>query len=175
MAPVVEVARLLHDDLVQPYMDPVPEQRLHLTLHDVCGVDEMSDAAVAALVSKVTHAVSQRRPIEVRLGPAFMGAEGVLLGAARADEFESLREAVRNAQRKVAAPVPARSPGPMFAHVSLGYTHAVGDSTSLTMRLSARESETAVPVTVSGLVLVRQRREPPAYVWTVHERIAFSG
>jgi 2'-5' RNA ligase len=175
MAPVVEVARLLHDDVAQPYMDPVPEEWLHLTLTDVCGVAEMSDDAVAGLVSKVARSVSRRRPIEVRLGPAFMGAEGVLLGAARADEFESLREAVRGAQRKVAAPAPAPSPGPMFAHVSLGYTHAVGDSSDLVMRLSGREGETAVPVTVSGLLLVRQRREPPAYTWTVHERIAFSG
>jgi 2'-5' RNA ligase len=175
MAPVVEVARRLHDDLVQPYLQPVPEPWLHLTLHDVCGTDEVSLDAVGALISRVASAVSQRRPIQMRLGPAFMGAEAVLLGAAQVGEFESLREAMRSAQRKVAAPSPAPSPGPMFAHVSLGYTHAVGDSSSLAMDLSAREKDTAVPMTVKGVVLVRQQCDPPAYTWTVHESIAFSG
>jgi hypothetical protein len=147
-------------------LDLVPARWLHLTTQGIGFTDEILDGALTTMVAAARRHLADAKPPRVRIGPAQVASEGVLLNVSPVDGLAKVRDGLRAAIAETwpAAPVP--DPEEWFPHISVAYSHFTGSADAIETALAGEDATTdAVIRTVQLIVLGRDHH---VYEWADH-------
>jgi 2'-5' RNA ligase len=158
-------------------LDVVPTRWLHLTLADVCFVDQIDVTGVDRVADRVAEAVCAEPPLRLALGPLTTLADAVVLAAGPPEPLHRLREQLREATGDAvpdAPPLAQPVADPFWPHLTLSYL------TGATEPHKVREVvETAPPVTSEVLAdrvtLAEVTRSDGHYYWSPRARVPLGG
>lgn len=148
-----------------PALDPVPLERLHLTMNGAGFTDEVTHAQldhVADLVFQTRTADGSRQLLFDR---AVVSAEGFMLTAATPPWLAQLNRVQRQAIEHVLGP---RQWGHFEPHVTLAYCNSASDPREIVQTLSPALSEQNDTLAATPtLTLMRIGRDYQVYEWDV--------
>jgi 2'-5' RNA ligase len=155
-------------------LDLVPAQWLHMTVQSVGFTDEVSSADVDAIVAAARHRLANVGAPRVRIGPAQVVGEGVIVtvlprDALAKDGLTAVRDGLLAAIADTwpAAAVP-ESAGWM-PHVSVAYSHVNGPADAYEAALAGED--TTVDVTISAVRMIILGRDEHTYTWNEHAKV----
>jgi 2'-5' RNA ligase len=158
-----ELAERCQQELRMPYLDPVPLDRLHLTLPRVGWADEISEDDALNVAQAANVRCAAMRPFELRVGPLSGSAGAVRFSVSPWVGLVSLYRHLRGA----VATVVRRQPEPEFRpHIGIAYCNEPVPAAPLIERVGALRTLPVVQVGIRHVDLVLIRRERRTYIWS---------
>ncbi len=152
-----------------PGLDLVPAQWLHLTMQGIGFTDEVPDADLAALVDATRRHLADAEPPRVRIGPARVASEGVLLGVAPVDGLTKVRDGLRAAIAETWPTAAVPEPAEWMPHISVAYSRVTGPAAPYEAALSG-DTATAEAV-IRSVQLIVLGRDEHVYRWASHATV----
>jgi len=149
-----------------PGLDLVPARWLHLTMQGVGFTDEVPDADLAAIVAAARRHLAGTEPSQVRIGPAHVASEGILLDVAPAEGLTQVRDGLRAAIAETWSAAAVPDPAGWMPHVSVAYSRVTGPARPYELALADDSAATDAEIrTVQLIVLGRDKH---LYEWADH-------
>ncbi|MEV8630769.1 2'-5' RNA ligase family protein [Streptosporangium sp. NPDC051023] len=145
-------------------LDPIPPQWLHMTTQGIGFADEVSEADLAVISPAVAMQIADLSPIEVRLGPLVVDAEGVHLPARPDAALTEARAAIRRGIGQVWGADRVPETEEFRPHVSLAYANTSGEPLNL-VRETLGQYRDVIPVTLTRVSLIDLNRDEGEYRW----------
>jgi 2'-5' RNA ligase len=147
-------------------LDLVPARWLHLTMQDVGFTDEVPGADLAAIAAAARRHLAGIPPCRVRIGPAHVAAEGILLNVAPADGLTRVRDGLRTAIAEIRSAAAVRGPAEWMPHISVAYSRVTGPADPYVQALSGHNA--TVDVVIPAVRLIVLGRDRHRYEWASH-------
>jgi 2'-5' RNA ligase len=151
-------------------LDLVPARWLHLTVQDIGFTDAVPAADVGAIAGAARRHLAGVAAPRVRMGPAHVAAEGVLLDVRPAAGLAEVRSRLRAAIAAVRPAAAVPGPGGWVPHVSIAYSSSSGPAGACEGAL-AGGGET-VDVTIRDVRLIVLGRDQHLYEWSEYARVS---
>jgi 2'-5' RNA ligase len=152
-----------------PGLDLVPARWLHLTMQGVGFTDEVSSTDVASIVEAAQRRLTGVEPARVRIGPAQVASEGVILGVAPIQGLTRVRDGLRAAIADIWPTADVPESADWAPHVSVAYSRISGPDAAYRAALSGIQ-ETA-DVIIDAVHLIVLGRDERVYDWLDHARV----
>lgn len=152
-----------------PGLDLVPARWLHLTMQGVGFTDEVPDTDLTAIVAAARRHLATTAPPRVRIGPAHVAAEGVLLDVAPTDGLTQVRNGLRAAIAETWSAAAVPDPAGWMPHISVAYSRTTGLARPYELALSG-DSATA-DVVIRAVQLIMLGRDAHLYEWADHTTV----
>lgn len=155
-----------------PGLDLVPAQWLHLTMQGVGFTDEVADADLAAIVAAARRHLAGTAPPRVRIGPAHVASEGILLDVAPVGGLTQVRDGIRAAIAETwpAAAVP--DPAEWMPHISVAYSRITGPAQPYELALSGDDATADAEIRAVQLIVLG--RDQHVYEWANYATVQLS-
>jgi 2'-5' RNA ligase len=149
-----------------PGLDLVPARWLHLTVQGVGFTDEVPGADLAAIVTAARRHLADTPPPRVRIGPAHVAAEGILLDVAPATGLTQVRDGLRAAIAETWSAAAVPDPAEWMPHISVAYSRAAGPAQPWQRALSGHNA--TVDVVIPAVHLIVLGRDEHVYELASH-------
>ena len=144
-------------------LTPIPDQWLHLTMQGIGFVGEAKEQDVQAIVDAAGPRLAAIPAFDVRLGPAVLDPEAILLHVHPDGPVRSVRNAIRDAIGAVLGEVPEKADG-FTPHVSVAYS-ASDSPAGPVARVLDGLNLTPAHARVSSAELIVIHRDNRMYEW----------
>ncbi|WP_213451182.1 2'-5' RNA ligase family protein [Rhizomonospora bruguierae] len=163
---VAELADRYRDVLaLQPSLDIIPTQWLHLTMQGIGFVDQVDRGQVDAIVAAARTRCAALPPMKLTIGTPHVDPESIQIALAPAEPVRQLRAAIRAAIADVWGPDQVPEPAePYTPHMSLAYINTAGPAAPLAHTLATAPDITATAV-IDSCQLIVLNRDDGMYVW----------
>jgi 2'-5' RNA ligase len=155
-----------------PGLDLVPAQWLHLTMQGVGFTDEVPDADLAAIVAAARRHLANTPPPHVRIGPAHVATEGILLDVAPVNGLTRVRDGLRAAIAETWPSAPVPETAEWMPHISVAYSRATSPARPYQQALAA--DHTTADVVIRAVQLIVLGRDEHVYEWAHHATLPLS-
>jgi 2'-5' RNA ligase len=152
-----------------PGLDLVPARWLHLTVQAIGFTDEVPGADLAAIVAAARRHLADAPAPRVRIGPAHVAAEGILLDVAPVDGLTRVRDGLRAAIAETWSAAAVPDPAAWVPHISVAYSRATGPAGPCERALPGRHA--AVDVVIPAVQLIVLGRDGYGYEWVDHATV----
>ncbi|MFD7134359.1 2'-5' RNA ligase family protein [Streptomyces sp. NPDC059894] len=146
-----------------PVLTPIPDQWLHLTMQGIGFVGEARTSDVQAVVEAARKRLASVPAFDLRVGPADLHPEAVLLRVHPEEPVRAVRDAVRGAIGDVLDDVPEQADG-FTPHVSVAYSAADGPAEPVARILDSLELP-AAQARITNAELIVLHRDHQMYEW----------
>lgn len=144
-------------------LTPIPDQWLHLTMQGVGFVGEVKEADVHAIVEAARPRVASVPAFDLRIGPAVLDPEAVLLHVHPDELVRAVRDSIRAAIGDVLGDIPEQADG-FTPHVSVAYS-ASDDPADPIAQVLAENDATPAQARISSAELIVIHRDNRMYEW----------
>jgi 2'-5' RNA ligase len=144
-------------------LTPIPDQWLHLTMQGIGFVGEAKNADVHAIAAAARVRLAAVPAFDLRLGPAVLDPEAVLLRVEPEGSVRDVRDALRYAIQEVLGEVPEKAEG-FTPHVSVAYSAADGPAKPIAQALADIDAAPARARIVAAELIVIHR-DNQMYEW----------
>jgi len=163
--PLNAMAAECQSTLNLPYLDPVPLDRLHLTVQRLAFEDEIATSQVDATARRARQLLSGVESFELNIGPLAGSRGAVRFSVSPWAPIENLRRALREAISSSTDIRPSRSESDFRPHVGIAYCNARVQAPELIQRVSQLRHLPTIQTRVSEVSLVRLSRTDRGYCW----------
>ncbi|MGW1563986.1 2'-5' RNA ligase family protein [Streptomyces sp. NPDC002144] len=144
-------------------LTPVPDQWLHLTMQGIGFVGETKESDVNAIVEVARTRLASVPAFDLRIGPAVVDPEAVLLHVHPDGPVRDVRDAVRAAIGDVLGAVPEKAEG-FTPHISVAYSAKDGSAAPIGQVLNGIDA-TPAQARISSVELIVIHRDNQMYEW----------
>ena len=148
-----------------PYLDPVPLDRLHLTVQRLAFADEVATSQVDAAVGCARQLLNTTEAFDLTIGPLAGSRGAVRFSVSPWAPIEGLRRALREAISSSTDIQLSRSESDFRPHVGIAYCNARVPAPDLIQRVSQLRHLPAIQTRVSEVSLVLLGRTDRGYCW----------
>jgi 2'-5' RNA ligase len=145
-------------------LDPVPVQRLHLTMQGMGFTDEIDRDDIDAIIHAAARRLAELRPFEVTLGPPQVDPEGVPMPVRPVEPLDEVRGRVRAAIADVWGADQVPEAESWWPHVTLAYANTAGPIEPVADALATQPEQTA-DVEITAVSLIDLNRDNKTYEW----------
>ncbi|WP_406257398.1 2'-5' RNA ligase family protein [Streptomyces chartreusis] len=144
-------------------LTPIPDQWLHLTMQGVGFVGETKEEDVNAIVEAAHAHLAAVPAFDLRIGPAVLDPEAVLLQVDPDSAVRTVRNSIRTAIGEVLGEIPEKAEG-FTPHVSVAYSAQDGPTSPIRQILGGL-SLTPAQARISSAELIVIHRDNQMYEW----------
>ncbi|MET7390518.1 2'-5' RNA ligase family protein [Streptomyces sp. NPDC005529] len=144
-------------------LTPIPDRWLHLTMQGIDFVGEAKEEDVDAVVEAARARLAEVRVFDLKIGPAVLDPEAVLLHVHPDGPVRAVRDAIRAAIGDVLAEVPENADG-FIPHVSVAYSAGDGPTAPVAQILDGLDLAPA-RARISSAELIVLHRDNQMYEW----------
>ncbi|MDX3455566.1 2'-5' RNA ligase family protein [Streptomyces sp. ME02-8801-2C] len=145
------------------FLTPIPDRWLHLTMQGIGFVGEAKERDVQAIADLARDRLAVLPAFDLRIGPAVLDPEAVLLHVNPDGPVRSVRDAIRDAIGEVLGDVPEKAEG-FTPHVSVAYSNSEGPAEPIARALAGLDI-TPAGSRVSAVELIVINRDNKMYEW----------
>jgi 2'-5' RNA ligase len=149
-----------------PYLTPVPDPWLHLTMQGLGFADEVDPNELNAIVRAAHTECASVPPFDITLGPVDPDSQGIGLLIQPWQPVIDVRDAIRRAIGTVWTDVP-ESPNDFRPHVTLAYSADDAPTQPLIDQLTPLRSIPPAPAHIDTVELIRLGRDEHLYKWDI--------
>jgi 2'-5' RNA ligase len=158
-------------------LEPIPTERLHLSVQGIAFRDLVHDAEIDRLAAAVGALVAERHLPQLQAGPAMNDYDAVGLPVHPAEEIVAVRDLIRLTAAELIGSeriyqLPESESG-FVPHISIGYSDREISGDDLAAGLEMTE-QAMTPLDVQHLSLVALRRANKAWSWEHEVRLPFA-
>ncbi|MEU6224759.1 2'-5' RNA ligase family protein [Streptomyces sp. NPDC047042] len=144
-------------------LTPIPDRWLHLTMQGIGFVGEAKERDVQAIADLARDRLAAVPAFDLRIGPAVLDPEAVLLHVNPDAPVRTVRDAIRDAIGDVLGDVPEKAEG-FTPHVSVAYSNSEGPAEPIARALAGLDI-TPAGSRVSAVELIVINRDHKMYEW----------
>lgn len=144
-------------------LTPIPDHWLHLTMQGIGFVGQTKEEDVNAIVEAAHAHLAAVPAFDLRIGPAVLDPEAVLLRVDPDSAVRTVRNSIRTAIGEVLGGIPEKAEG-FTPHVSVAYSAQDG-STSPIRQILGGLSLTPAQARISSAELIVIHRDNQMYEW----------
>lgn len=142
---------------------PIPDKWLHLTMQGIAFVGEGKEEDTQAMADAARDRLAAVRAFDLRIGPAVLDPEAVLLHVKPDGPVRAVRNAIREAIGVVLGDVPEKAEG-FTPHVSVAYSNSDGSAEPIAQVLAGLDIPPAT-ARISAAELIVINRDNKMYEW----------
>uniref|UniRef100_A0AAU2AFS5 2'-5' RNA ligase family protein n=1 Tax=Streptomyces sp. NBC_00093 TaxID=2975649 RepID=A0AAU2AFS5_9ACTN len=142
---------------------PIPDKWLHLTMQGIAFVGEGKEEDTQAIADAARDRLAAVRAFDLRIGPAVLDPEAVLLHVKPDGPVRAVRNAIREAIGVVLGDVPEKAEG-FTPHVSVAYSNSDGSAEPIAQVLAGLDIPPAT-ARISAAELIVINRDNKMYEW----------
>ncbi|MGW1713172.1 2'-5' RNA ligase family protein [Streptomyces sp. NPDC002156] len=142
---------------------PIPDKWLHLTMQGIGFVGEAEEKSVQAIADEARDRLATVPAFDLRIGPAVLDPEAVLLEVAPEGPVRAVRDAIREAIGAVLDNVPEKADS-FTPHVSVAYSNSEGPGAPIAQVLGGLDIMPA-RARISAAELIVINRDNKMYEW----------
>jgi 2'-5' RNA ligase len=144
-------------------LTPIPDRWLHLTMQGIGFVGETEEGDAQAIADAARDRLTTVRAFDLRIGPAVLDPEAVLLHVEPDGPVRAVREAIREAIGDILGDVPEEAEG-FTPHVSVAYSNGDGPAEPIAQVLAGLHIVPA-RARISAAELIVINRDNKMYEW----------
>ncbi|MFF3375760.1 2'-5' RNA ligase family protein [Streptomyces sp. NPDC002680] len=144
-------------------LTPIPDRWLHLTMQGIGFVGEGKEEDTQAIADAAHDRLAAVRAFDLRIGPAVLDPEAVLLHVKPDGPVRAVRNAIREAIGDVLGDVPEKAEG-FTPHVSVAYSNSDGSAEPIAQVLAGLDIPPAT-ARISAAELIVINRDNKMYEW----------
>ena len=147
-------------------LDLVPARWLHLTMQGIGFTDEIPGSALTSMVATARRHLADTGPPRVRIGPAQVVSEGVLLNVSPVSGLTAVRDGLRAAIAETWPGATVPDTAEWFPHISVAYSHVAGPADAIEAALAGADATTDAVIRAVQLIVLG--RDQHLYEWAGH-------
>jgi 2'-5' RNA ligase len=172
--PLVDLTRKCQAAISFPYYDQIPVERLHMSLHRIAAIDELTEDQLAAIARTATRACEWIAPFDISVESlgGTMGAIGFNVRPAAA--LQQLRNTLAEAARQVRHVDQSRN-YEVQPHVSIAYCNRAVPADQAIAAIETLNPLPPATTRIKEAILVLLERRERSYAWQTVAQLPLSG